>query len=305
MQDRSHERRAKNDPAGSGTHRRPGDAPQGEPPDRGRAPLPTRVDDLPPLPQAYHRALDDGLAVLDLELDGGTRRLIDDHVRLLLAWNPSINLTAIDDPADVAVRHVLDSLTAVSLLRARRIDRLVDLGSGGGFPGLTLAAAVPLRRTLLVESVGKKAGFLEAAARATGLAGGRAGGRAGGSGGGGARSGVEVAAERLETIAARPTDRGRWPAVSARAVGPLADLVELAFPLLQPGGVLIAWKRGEIDAELELGWRAIEGLGGGRLEVLPVEVPQLTGHALVVATRTGQVPAMFPRDPRLRKREPW
>lgn len=301
MEDRRHARRAKNDPVGSGTLRRPQASPPGEP-GRQRAPLPTRVDSLPPLPPAYHRALDDGLAVLGLELDGGARRAINDHVRLLLAWNPAINLTSIEDPAEIAVRHVVDSLTAVPLLRARHVDRLVDLGSGGGFPGLPLAAATPLRRTLLVESVLKKAGFLEAAAEASGLARHQT---TGGSATGGVRSGVEVAGVRLEMIAGRPTDRGRWPAVSARAVGPLADLVELAFPLLQPGGILIAWKRGDIEAELEAGWRAIRGMGGGRLEVLAVDVPQLPGHALVVVTRTGQVPADFPRDPRLRKREPW
>ena len=130
MHDRRHARRDGNDSAGSGTRRRSGDPQPGRDQDRGRGPLPTRVDDLPPLPPAYQRALDDGLAVLGLVLEFSARRAIDDHVRLLLAWNPAINLTAIDDPAEIAVRHVLDSLTAVPLLRARRVERLVDLGSG-------------------------------------------------------------------------------------------------------------------------------------------------------------------------------
>jgi len=288
MEDRRRARRAKNDLAGSGTLRRPRLHPQGEP-GRLRAPLPTRVGDLPPLPPAYHAALDHGLARLGLELDRGQRTRIDDHVRLLLAWNPAINLTAIRDPAGIAVRHVLDSLTAVPLLRTRGVERLVDMGSGGGFPGLPLAVAVPLRRALLVESVGKKAAFLRVAIEATAWAG---------------RTSVEVAAGRAESLAASPRERGSWPAVTARAVGTLAELVELAFPLLAPEGCLVAWKRGDLDAELAGARRAIDALGGGTLVVLSVDLPELLGHCLVVATRTGAVPAAYPRDPRLRKREP-
>ena len=71
------------------------------------------------------------------------RTAIDNHVRLLLAWNRSINLTAVRDPEEVALAHVIDSLTAVTFLRERGIDRFVDLGSGGGFPGVPLAIALP------------------------------------------------------------------------------------------------------------------------------------------------------------------
>lgn len=288
MEDRRYVRRAKNDPAGSGTLQRPQAHPTGEP-SRQRAPLPTSVNGLPALPPAYHAAIEAGLAGLGIELAHDQRTRIDDHVRLLLAWNAAINLSAIREPAEIAVRHVMDSLTAVPLLRARGVDRLLDLGSGGGFPGLPLAAAVPLRRALLVESVGKKAAFLRAAIGATAEPG---------------RWDVEVAAVRAEALAIRGRERGSWQAVSARAVGSLADLVELAFPLLAPGGCLVAWKRGDLDAELAGARRAMSALGGGLLDLLPVDLPGLLGHCLVVATRTGTVPAAYPRDTRVRKREP-
>ena len=99
------------------------------------------------------------------------RSAIDGHVRLLLAWNQSINLTAIRDPEAVAIGHVVDSLTALPVMRERGLRRFVDLGSGGGFPGLPVAAALEADAALLVDSVAKKVRFLDAAAAAVGMAG--------------------------------------------------------------------------------------------------------------------------------------
>jgi 16S rRNA (guanine527-N7)-methyltransferase len=182
----------------------------------------------------------------------------------------------------------VDSLSALALLRDHGADRSIDLGSGGGYPGLPLAAALPSARTLLLEPIAKKAAFLSVVAAATGLA-----------------DTVEAAPVRAEALAADPRHRGRWPAVTARAVASLADLVELAFPLLEPGGCLIAWKRGELEPELAAAERAIAALGGGSLEVQPVEVAGLEGHQLVVATARGGAASTYPRDPATRKRRPW
>jgi 16S rRNA (guanine(527)-N(7))-methyltransferase RsmG len=149
---------------------------------------------------------------------------------LLLAWTEAINLTAIRDPADVALGHVIDSLAAVGWLRDQGVARLLDLGSGGGFPGVPIAAALPAVRVVLLEPIAKKARFLATSLDATGLA---------------PRVTVNVA--RAEEVARDRHERGRWPAITARAVASLADLIELAFPLLVDGGSLVAWKRGDID----------------------------------------------------------
>jgi 16S rRNA (guanine527-N7)-methyltransferase len=256
--------------------------------DRLREPLPTRVDDTQDLPPEYGAALDAGLAALAVRLTPTARAAIDGHARLLLAWTTAINLTAIRDPAAVAVAHVIDSLTAVAVLRERGIGRFVDLGSGGGYPGLPLAAVVPAERALLLEPIAKKAAFLSVVTAATGL-----------------DATVEAAAVRAEALAADPRHRGRWPGVTARAVASLADLVELAFPLLAPGGSLIAWKRGDIAPELAAAEQALDALGGGSLVVRPVDVAGLDGHRLVIATSRGRVPAAYPRDPGVRRRRPW
>jgi len=256
--------------------------------DRQREPLPTRVEETPALPAAYGAALDAGLAALSLVLTPVARTAIDGHARLLIAWTAAINLTSIREPGAVALAHVVDSLTGLAILGELGADRYIDLGSGGGYPGLPIAAALPAARALLLEPVAKKAAFLSIVAAATGLA-----------------ETVEAAPIRAEALAADRRHRGRWPAVTARAVAGLADLVELAFPLLAPGGCLVAWKRGDLEPELAAGQRAIDGLGGGSLEVRPVEVDGLLGHCLVVATARGRVPSTYPRDPGVRKRRPW
>ncbi len=254
---------------------------------RPRDPLPTRVAETPPLPPAFDAALHGGLTALGLTLAPGSRVAIAGHARLLLAWTEAINLTAIRDPAAVALAHVIDSLTAVSILREHGVNRFLDVGTGGGYPGLPIAAVLPAARALLVEPIRKKANFLSVVAAATGLG-----------------STVEAAPVRVEALAADDRHRGRWPAITARAVASLGELVELAFPLLEPGGILVAWKRGPIELEWAGAKRAIAAMGGGTLERRAVEVPGLAGHCLVIATARGPVATTYPRDPGVRKRRP-
>ncbi len=256
--------------------------------DRPREPLPTRVEDTPDLPAAYAAALDEGLSSLSESLSPWARAAIDGHARLLLTWTQAINLTAIRDPAQVAIAHVVDSLSGAAVLRERGIDRFIDLGSGGGYPGLPIAATLPAARALLLEPVAKKAAFLSVVVAATGLT-----------------DTVEAAPVRAEALAADKRHRACWPAVTVRAVANLAELVELAFPLLAPGGCLLAWKRGDLEDEMAAADRAIAALGGGTMEVRPVDVEGLPGHRLVAITARGRVPSTYPRDPAARKRRPW
>ena len=255
--------------------------------DRPRDPLPTRVEDVPSLPPAYDKVLDAGLASMGLELEPAAREAIDGHVRLLLAWTVAINLTAIREPAEVARLHVLDSLAAVPHLRRLGIGRILDIGSGGGFPGLPLAIGLEADRTVLVDSVGKKVRFLRTVIEATGL-------------------GHRVAAEavRVEAVAHDARDRGAWPAVTARAVSSLAELVEIGLPLVAPGGVLVAWKGASLEAELEGAAGALAALRAGPVQVLRSEVPGLETRRLVIVPRGGPIDARFPRDAAERRRWP-
>ncbi len=148
--------------------------------------------------------------------------------------------------------------------------------------------ALDADRALLVDSVGKKVRFLQTVVEATGM-------------------GQRIAAEqaRSETLAHDPRDREAWPAVTARAVASLADLVELGLPLVAPGGVLVAWKRDPVDEELD-GASGCPGGAAGRPGQgrVPSGVPGLEDHRLVIVPRGGRIDDRFPRDPAERRRRP-
>ncbi len=170
-------------------------------------------------------------------------------------------------------------------MRARGIDSLLDLGSGGGFPGIPIAVVLPARRALLVESIAKKAAFLETALGGVGLAG-----------------RVAVAAGRAEALGRDPRHREAWPAVTARAVARLSELAELGLPLVSLGGCLVAWKRRPLGPELSDAAAGLQELGGGDPEVVDCPVPGLEDHVLVVIPKIRTTPAAYPRHPAVRAR---
>lgn len=169
--------------------------------------------------------------------------------------------------------HVVDSLSGLHLVAdAAARGPVVDLGSGGGFPGLPLAAALPGAEVLLVDSIAKKTRFLEVAVAAAGLA-----------------DRVHVVRARAEELGRDPGYREAAAVVTARAVAPLAELLQLALPLAAPGGRLVAWKRGpDLAREIAEARPALAALGGGTIDDHPVVVPGLEGHRLVVVTKRGR-----------------
>lgn len=277
-----------------------------------RSPERRRTDGLPPSPHprtdpvrsdlgdpapvelgsAYAAVLAAGLEALGLDLDPETRTAIDRHAGLVLAWTSRVNLTATRDPVAFARDHVLDSLTAVPILRAHGIDAFLDLGSGAGLPGIPLALALPASRCLLVEARTKKAAVLARIVAALGR---------------GDR--IRVVAARAEDLAGDPAERASWPAVTARAVGSLADLVELGLPLLRPGGLLVAWKAERLIAELPAAERAAAALGGGRPAIVEPDGTALRNllgeRRLVVVEKIRETPEGVPRPPAVRRRRPW
>jgi 16S rRNA (guanine527-N7)-methyltransferase len=193
------------------------------------------------------------------------------HLRLLDAWNPAINLTRVSDPLERARRHLLDSLVAVPHIEhlfAGRGGEIADLGSGGGFPGVPLAARLLSRHAdlslTLIESIGKKARFLEAVTAASELA------------------------PRLRVAHARAEDMAQlggvqFDLVTARAIAPLSELIRLAAPLLTPTGSLLAWKRAGEGWGAELS-TASSLIGSSAIEVIPMNVGALEGALLVRIT---------------------
>ena len=182
-----------------------------------REPLPTRVEATPELPAEYGLALDAGLAALGARPSEPARTSIDGHVRLLLAWTDAINLTAIRDPEAVAIAHVTDSLSG-GRAAPRAWRRPVHRSwFGWRFPGAPGRGGAT-RRSRPADRAGREEGPLPDDDDR----------------GDGSVSIAEAAAVRAEALAGDGRHRGQWPAVIARAVANLADLVELALPLLEP-----------------------------------------------------------------------
>ena len=182
--------------------------------------------------------------------------------------------------------HVEDSLTGLELPDLRRARRIADIGAGAGFPGLALAVALPDAQVDLVESVSRKCEFMRRAIEAAKI------------------SNATVLNTRSEDLAASE-GRESYDTITARAVGRLSTLAELASPLLKPNGVLVAWKGkrdNEEEAQLQ---RASESLAMTPEQVLTVGDRAGSEHRhLHVIRKTGETPANLPRNPGIAKKRP-
>jgi 16S rRNA (guanine527-N7)-methyltransferase len=201
----------------------------------------------------------------------------------LVAAEPSA-ITTVRDPAQGVDLHVADSLVALELPQVREARRIADLGSGGGFPGLALGIALPEARVALVESVGRKVAFLRGAIERLGL------------------PNVEAIQARAEEW---PEGLGVHDLVTARALAPLAVLVEYAGPLLAMGGSLVAWK-GARDAEEEVDGRAAAAvLGMGELQAHPVSPFEAArARTLYLSSKVSDTPPGYPRRSGIARKRP-
>ena len=180
--------------------------------------------------------------------------------------------------------HVADSLVALDLPSVRAARRIADLGSGGGFPGLALAIALPDAHVALVESVGRKCAFLARAAAELGL------------------GNVEVVNARAE---AWEEGLSAHDLVVARALAPLPVLVEYAAPLLALDGTLVAWKGRLEPAEEADGRAAAMALGMSAPESLPVEpFPRARDRYLYLSSKVSATPPRYPRRPGMARKRP-
>lgn len=195
-----------------------------------------------------------GAEALGVPLEAAQRDALLALMAELLDWNSRFNLTAIRDPAEIVDKHLLDSLAVLPRLRGLRI---ADIGSGAGFPGLPLAIANPARRYTLVESTGKKAGFLHHAVARLRL------------------RNVDIFSGRAEALKPRPGQS--FDGAISRALGTIAELVRVAGHLPGRDGRLYAMKGKRPDEELQAlpaGWKL--------LNVHPIQVPGLDAERCLV-----------------------
>jgi 16S rRNA (guanine527-N7)-methyltransferase len=172
--------------------------------------------------EKWRQTLIEGALALGLTVTANQARTMGEHALQLLQWNRVTNLTTITDPLDVALKHYVDALAAAPWIGDRA--RVLDAGSGGGFPGIPLAILRPDLSVLLVDSVRKKVSFLKDAIRTLGL------------------SGIDAVHGRLEDLCRLPEYRGKFDRVVCRAFSSLEDFANLTWPFVSPGGCLLAMK---------------------------------------------------------------
>ena len=230
---------------------------------------------------AARRALD-GLLETDApalraSLPPGFADAAERYVELLIEANARLNLTRIVDPSDVARLHLLDALSVLPVLDELAPLRALDLGTGGGVPGVVLALARPEISWTLVDSARKKADAVRGFVDALGL------------------HNVTVIAERAESLGRDVAHREQFDLVAARACAALPVLAEYALPLIRVGGALVAWKGPIQPDELRTGRAALSALGGGALETHATGIPALGDHQFVTVCKVGPTPERFPR----------
>ena len=231
--------------------------------------------------------LEAGAAAFGIVLGDGQLAQFAAYTELLLEWNQRLNLTAVDDPEEIQVRHFLDSLSCVAVTGNLNGQRLVDVGSGAGFPGLPLKILYPALQLTLLESVAKKGRFLETAATELGI------------------DDISILVGRAETIGHVPTERGRYDWAVARAVAPLNVLAEYLLPLCRPGGHMLAMKGPKAIEESSAAERAVKTLGGDSPVLHPVRLPgRPESRYLVVVEKVAATPGRYPRREGMPKKRP-
>ncbi len=222
----------------------------------------------------------DAQVLFNVHITGRQVMALITYEKELIEWNQKFNLTAIRDSESIRIKHFLDSFSCVLAWKASPPDRLIDVGTGAGFPGLPLKILYPNLRLTLVESVGKKAMFCQHIVRVLGL------------------EHVDVIQTRAESLGQSPQHREKYDWAVARAVANLNVLSEYLIPLVKVGGMALAQKGESGPAEAQSAEKAMELLGGKLKQLVPVNLPGVADDRyLVLVEKVAATPPKYPRKP--------
>jgi len=218
------------------------------------------------------------LAMAELPMEDALIEKLNQYHALLLDWNTRMDLTSVSEK-DMAARHFLDSL--LPLKREELFPhgvRLIDVGTGAGFPGLPLAIARPDMQVTLLEAQGKRCQFLHAVCQALSL------------------ENVYVVNDRAEVLGRDEGHREQYDRAVARAVAPLNILCEYLLPFVKEGGCALCWKGPAVEEEKADGAAAAKMLGGQLTDLMEMNVPGMdTGHVLAKVLKNEKTLPQYPR----------
>lgn len=226
--------------------------------------------------------VDDATLLLDLSLDPPTVERLHRYLALLLDANAEMNLTRITDPRDAESRLVAESLAILPLIPDTATN-LIDVGTGGGIPGLPIAICRPDLNVTLLDATGKKVRFLEDVIQELDL------------------QNVQAFQARSEDVAHHKSSREMYDVVVARAVARLPALSELVLPLTRVGGVAILAKGASVQDEIDEAQHAIRLFGGKLREI---SVSPINHARFVVLDKVNSTPSDYPRRPGIPQKDP-
>lgn len=218
------------------------------------------------------------IADYDITLTNKQLEQFETYYRLLVDWNEKINLTAITDPKGVAVKHFADSLSLLRYLNIKENARVIDIGTGAGFPGVVLKIARPDIQLTLLDSLKKRFLFLEDLISQLGLE-------------------AVFVQGRAEEFGQNLSYRESYDLAVSRAVAQLNTLSEYCLPFVRLSGHFVAFKGGECEAEIQTSKRAVSTLGGKISALQSFELPFQGGNrTLVVMEKNTPTPDKYPRN---------
>lgn len=216
--------------------------------------------------------------IAEMEFNGSSKIASElvNYMKGILEWNEKINLTAIKNPGEFVIKHFFDSFPAAKLPEFRNAETIIDVGTGGGFPGVPLAALCPEKNFVLADSLAKRLRVIDEVALDSGIA------------------NITTVHGRAEDLGRNPDYRETFDVCVSRAVASLPVLLEYCLPFVKAGGVFIAYKGPEAEEEIKISSNALKKLGG-RIDRI-VDVSDGTySHNLIVITKSSSTPKAYPR----------
>ena len=212
------------------------------------------------------------------------------YMELVLKWNESVNLTSIKDEDEFILKHFVDSIMCAREDLFKDAKKIVDIGTGAGFPGIPLAILFPHKKFTLVDSLSKKINIIKDIVEKLEL------------------KNVILVHSRAEDFGRNKRDREAYDLCVSRAVAKLAVLSEYCIPLVRQGGYFIAYKGSDIDEELRESLKAIEEMGGKVAAVVDFlnsqEQKEEINHKLIIIEKISPTPDTYPRKAGLPQKEP-
>lgn len=202
----------------------------------------------------------------------------DRYQELLVEWNQKMNLTALTEPKDVAIKHMIDSVSVYDEKWFSEGMSVIDVGTGAGFPGLPLKILCPSLKVTLLDSLNKRVKFLETVVSELGL------------------SDIVCVHARAEEAARQKQYREKFDAVVSRAVARLPILAEYDLPFVRVGGFFAAMKGAKYEEEAEEAKKAVRLLGGGEPVLREIKLPELDDkRGIIYIRKEKKTPSVYPR----------